>query len=247
MDKLGNNLGGGNGGRGGKGGKGSIPTTNKPGKVTYIDEYGNIVEVDEKDYSKFERPPYTTQMVTLRLTRVQNELNKLEDKKHFKFSRGDKAEDACRDEMEKLCNLIANILGKKSFGNNASDHIKACDDVGKDRSGNNKDGTGDKDGKSGMNRTDPDLRSRLQDVVLELPNIQCTEFDEFNIGKRARRLRPLHMVYKFIEQMQSLMKQPKFVVKMFMPKKKLFLTLEQTYDEYLFDDANLKTLPCEMI
>jgi len=41
-------------------------------------------------------------MVTIRLTRVQNELNKLEDKKHFKFTKGDIAEKDCRDEMEKL-------------------------------------------------------------------------------------------------------------------------------------------------
>lgn len=47
--------------------------------------------------------------------------------------------------------------------------------------------------------------------------------------------------------MQKLIKDEKFQVKMFMPKKKLFLALEQTQDEYLLDDANLKFFPCEMI
>jgi len=165
-------------------------------------------------------------MVTIRLTRVQNELNKLEDKKHYKFIKGDIAEKDCRDEMEKLCNLIANILGKKSFGDGTNSNIKACENVGRDPV--RKSMFDNKDGKNNMNKTSTESNNRLQDVVLELPQHQCTEFDEFNIGKRDRRLKPVHIVYKFIEQMQKLIKDPKFQVKMFMPKKKLFLVLEQT-------------------
>lgn len=60
------------------------------GKFTYRDADGNLVTLDEepKDFSKFERPPYMTHMVTNRLNRVQTEINKLEEKKHFKFDKG---------------------------------------------------------------------------------------------------------------------------------------------------------------
>jgi len=130
-------------------------------------------------------------MVTIRLTRVQNELNKLEDKKHFKFVKGDIAEKDCRDEMEKLCNLIANILGKKSFGNGANSNITACSDVGKDARKNN--ANNDPNAKDTMKNSRSDSFYRNQDVVLELPNQIVTEFDEFN-WNRERKLKPRHIV-----------------------------------------------------
>ena len=77
-----------------------------------------------------------------------------------------------------------------------------------------------------MNKSRSENYNKQQDVVLELPNQITTEFDEFN-WNRERKLKPRHIVYKFIEQMQKLIKDEKFQVKMFMPKKKLFLALEQ--------------------
>lgn len=130
-------------------------------------------------------------MVTIRLTRVQNELNKLEDKKHFKFVKGDIAEKDCRDEMEKLCNLIANILGKKSFGNGLDSNITACNDVGRDNK--KKYNNNDPNANNNMNKSRSENYNKQQDVVLELPNQITTEFDEFN-WNRERKLKPRHIV-----------------------------------------------------
>jgi len=108
-----------------KGGSGSSANFNSKGRSngltgrTYTDKDGNLRNIQEsKDSYVSEKPPYTTQMVTSRLSRVQTEVNLLENNKHNKFNKGDVVEYNCRDEMEKLCNLLANILGKISFGDN---------------------------------------------------------------------------------------------------------------------------------
>lgn len=166
-------------------------------------------------------------MVTNRLTRVQCEVNKLEEKKHFKFEKGNIVEQNCRDEMEKLCNLIANILGKKAFGDGAKggNNTSEEDEEARRRRQKAEDDAAEEARRKRKEEADA---NRVHDVMLDLPHTKNTEFDEFNIGRRERKVKPLHNVYKFIENLQALIQDPKFIVKMFMPKKKLFLMLEQT-------------------
>jgi len=51
-------------------------------KFMYFDENGNLVVMDKEpaDSSKFEKKPWTTFMVSNRLSRIQGEIDKLEQK-----------------------------------------------------------------------------------------------------------------------------------------------------------------------
>jgi len=187
-------------------------------------------------------------MVKNRLNRVQFQCNDLEENNHFKFN-NDLVEEKCREEMAKLLCLLRGIVGKDEdkYLNDDQKRMKA--QALKPRRLNSKGEEIDDDQLSGdENLTDEERANRRRKSNLDNMNKgfdankakENTEFKEFQIGKREKKMKGEHKVIQFITKFILTINDPNSKLKANVPPRKILSTISSLYDDYNSADINLR-------
>jgi len=205
-------------------------------------------------------------MLSNRLYRVQWNIDRLEEIQHFKFN-NDISEDKIRIELSKLNNLIENIIGKVNAKNknknNSETEIEESDKklthnikMGNKNQLNKNKNEDDKIKSTASTKiknnvklnidTDRDRDDNLS-PLLEEKNNNPTEFKEFNLGKRERKIKETHKVYKFSEIISTGIKDKKLKIVANLSSKKLLILLSSIYEEKLTNDNINKLTLAEFI